>query len=129
MDKIANMLVMIKNAGSAGKPAIRSPYSKYKHTIADFLVKQGYAVSASKKTQEGGFPVLEVELKYTGGSPAISNIARVSKPSRRLYFGVKDIHKVRNGYGLLALSTPKGILTGAEARKEQVGGEALFKIW
>lgn len=129
MDKVANMLVMIKNAGNAGKPAIRTPYSKYKHTIADFLVKEGYVLSASKKTQEGGFPVLEIEIKFEEGAPFITNIKRVSKPSRRMYFGVKDIQRVRNGYGLLALSTPKGILSGRQARKEMVGGEALFKIW
>ena len=73
--------------------------------------------------------MLEVELIYADKKPRITEVERVSKQSRRVYFGIKDIHSVKNGSGLLVLSTPKGILSGKEARKEQVGGEALFKIW
>ncbi len=74
-------------------------------------------------------PLLEISLVYVDKKPKIAEVERISKQSRRVYFGLKDIHSVRNGSGLLILSTPKGILSGKQARKEQVGGEALFKIW
>ena len=73
--------------------------------------------------------MLEVKLIYTDKKPKITEVERISKQSKRVYFRIKDIRSVRNGTGLLVLSTPKGILSGKEARKEQVGGEALFKIW
>ena len=72
---------------------------------------------------------MEVVLIYKDKKPKISEAIRISKQSRRVYFGMKDIHTIRNGMGILILSTPKGILSGKEARKEQVGGEALFKMW
>lgn len=129
MDKIANMLVMVKNANAVGKDAVVAPYSKYTHAIAQCLVKNGFLKSANKKTGKDGFPALELELIYKGKQPKVSHVERISRPSRRIYFGTTDIRSVRNGYGLLVLSTPKGVLDGATARKEQVGGEALFKIW
>ncbi|MEK7113363.1 MAG: 30S ribosomal protein S8, partial [Patescibacteria group bacterium] len=72
---------------------------------------------------------LEAVLLYVDKSPKIKEVERVSKQSRRVYFQMKDIHSVKNGFGLLVLSTPKGIMSGKEARKEQVGGEALFRMW
>ncbi len=128
MDSISNMLIMMKNGSLAGKEAVSFPYSKLKHSIADCLKKEGYVKQVSKKIKKG-FPTLEVELVYIDKKPKISQVERVSKQSRRVYFGVKDIHRVRNGSGLLVLSTPKGILSGNNARKEQVGGEALFRLW
>lgn len=129
MDKIADMLVMVKNANIAGKDSVVTPYSTYKHAIAQCLVKNGFIKTASKKTGKDGFPALELELIYKGKDPKVTHVERVSRPSRRIYFGANDIRSVRNGYGLLVLSTPKGVLDGKSARKEQVGGEALFKIW
>ena len=128
MDPISNMLIMIKNASLAGKPVVTLPYSKVKNAIGECLKKEGYVHQISKRAQKG-FPVLEIELVYVNKNPKITQVERISKQSRRVYFGVKDIHKIRNGSGLLVLSTPKGILSGREARKEQVGGEALFKLW
>lgn len=119
---------MLKNGGKAGKKKVTFPYSKLKDAIISCLEKEGYVSSVSKKTRKG-LPVLEVELLYEGEKPRIKEVKRISKQSKRVYFGMKDIHKVRNGFGLLVLSTPKGILSGAKARREQVGGEALFKIW
>lgn len=119
---------MLKNAGRAGLPTVSLPYSKLKNAIAECLKKEGYILDFSKKTKKG-FPVLEIELVYKDSNPKISNVERISKLSRRVYFGAKDIKPVRNGFGLVVLSTPKGILSGKEARKEMVGGEALFKIW
>jgi len=128
MDPISNMLIMIKNASLAEKESVLLPYSKIKNAIAECLKKEGYIAGVEKKTRKE-HPVLEISLIYTDKQPKISQIERISKQSRRVYFGVKDIHSVRSGSGLLVLSTPKGILSGKDARKEQVGGEALFKIW
>ena len=129
MDVVANMMVTIKNGGRATKETVAVPYSKFKHAIADCLVKEGYLEKASKKTEKAGHAILEIGLKYENGKPKVDNLKRMSKPSRRLYLGARDIRPVRNGYGLLVLSTPKGILSGDDARKELVGGEVLFKLW
>lgn len=128
MDPISNMMIMLKNASLAEKESVSFPYSKMKNAIAECLKKEGYIKQVSKKVRKG-FPVLEVELVYVNKQPKIKDVQRISKQSKRVYFKTKDIHSVRNGSGLLVLSTPKGILSGKEARKEQVGGEALFKIW
>ena len=128
MDSISNMIIMLKNASLAGKESVSFPYSKMKNAIAECLKKEGYVKQVSKKVKKG-FPTLEVELVYMDKKPKITEAERVSKQSRRVYFKMKDIHSIRNGSGLLVLSTPKGILSGKEARKEQVGGEALFKLW
>ena len=118
----------MKNGNLAGKTTVTVPYSKIKNAIGQCLKKEGYIANVAKKIKKD-FPVLEVELIYIDKKPKISHVERVSKQSRRVYFGIKDIHSVRNGSGLLVLSTPKGILSGKEARKEQVGGEALLKMW
>ena len=128
----------MKNGGLAGKQSVSFPYSKMKHAIGQCLKKEGYINDISKKVSaKGGStlggknkqPILEIELIYQDKKPKITEVERISKQSRRVYFGIKDIHKVRNGSGLLVLSTPKGILSGKEARHEQVGGEALFRLW
>lgn len=128
MDSIANMIIVIKNGSRAGKESVLVPYSKMKEAILECLKKEGYVANFSKKSAQG-MPTLEVTLAYVGKKPKITDVERISKPSRRIYFHVKNIHTVRNGSGLLVLSTPKGILAGKDARREQVGGEALFKLW
>jgi len=128
MDSISNMIIMIKNGSLAGKESVVFPYSKIKNAIAECLKKEGYVSDLSKKIKNGQ-PMLEVKLIYVEGKPRITEVERISKQSRRVYYGMKDIHSVRSGSGLLVLSTPKGILSGKDARKEQVGGEALFRIW
>lgn len=128
MDSISNMLIMIKNASLAGKSSVSMPFSKLKFAIAECLAKEGYVKEVSKKIRKE-HPVLEIELSYADKNPKISGVERISKQSKRVYFGMKDIHTVRGGTGLLVLSTPKGIMSGKNARKEQVGGEALFKVW
>ena len=122
------MIIVIKNGSLAGKESVTLPYSKLKNAILECLKKEGYVASVTKKTKKN-FPVLEVELAYNDDKPRITEVERISKQSRRVYFGMKDIHTVRSGSGMLILSTPKGILSGKEARKEQVGGEALFRLW
>ncbi len=118
----------MKNGGFAGKAVVTFPYSKMKNAIAECLKKEGYVSTVSKK-MKNEMPVLEVGLMYKDEKPKITEVERLSKQSRRMYFGVKDIHRVRNGSGLLVLSTPKGILSGKDARAGLVGGEALFRVW
>lgn len=130
MDQIANMLTIIKNGGKAGKEAVYVPYSKVKAAIAAKLFEEGYINSYAHKERKKGADMLEVGVRYNEtGEPIVTTAERVSKLSRRVYYGVKDLAPVRQGYGTLVLSTPKGILTDSEAREEHVGGEALFKIW
>ena len=124
------MLIMIKNAGAAGHESVLIPHSNLKEAIAGCLAKAGYIESVSKKTLAGEKAVLDVKL-ISGGKngPRISQVVRVSKPSKRVYIKAKDIKPVRQGFGALVLSTPKGIMLADEARRELVGGEALFRIW
>lgn len=126
MDQIANMINMIKNAGKAQHEFITVPHSKIKFSIAECLVKEGFLKSVTKKTKKG-FPVIELGVAYfEDGSPKITEAERISKSSCRVYKGVKEI---KRGYGLTVLSTPKGILTDKQAKKEMVGGEVLFRLY
>ncbi len=122
------MLISIKNAGNAGKGLAVMPFSKLKEAIAEVLFKQGYIASYAKKGKKVQ-KTLEVGIAYEGKSPRVADVARMSKPSRRFYMKAADIKQIKNGYGIMVISTPKGIMTGDEARRAQVGGEALFKIW
>ncbi len=128
MDQIANMINMIKNGNRVKHDTITVPYSKIKQAIVERLKAEGYIKTVTKKLQKGFF-VLEIGLTYTNGEPKVKGVERVSKLSRRVYVGVKGIRSTKNGYGLTILTTPKGILTNKQARKEMVGGEVLFKIW
>jgi small subunit ribosomal protein S8 len=127
MDPISDLIIRIKNASSAKKPAVSLPYSNMKHSIAQVLEKEGYIAAIDKKSKSNG--TLTLELAYKNGSPAVTGVKRLSKPSRRMYVGVHDIKPVKRGYGLLVLSTPAGVMTGKEARAKHVGGEILFEIW
>jgi small subunit ribosomal protein S8 len=128
MDKPSNLLIALKNGGKAGKEFATLPYSKFTASIAKALFDAGYIASYSKK-QSKGHDVLELGIAYVNDKPRINDVKRISKPSRRLYMGVQDVRPVKNGYGILVLSTPKGILTGDQAKKEHAGGEILFEIW
>jgi small subunit ribosomal protein S8 len=128
MDPVANMLTSIKNGGAAKKEFVYVPYSNFKSAIANVLFSSGFIKSYAKKDRKNG-PVLEIGIHYVNGKPRVQDAKRVSKLSRRLYKRVKDLKPVKQGFGALVLSTPKGILTDTDARKEQVGGEALFEIW
>jgi len=129
MDQIANMMNMVKNAGRAGHEFVVVSHSKIKFAIALCLVKEGYLKSAVKKTQKG-FPIIELGLIYgEDGESKVTGVERVSKSSCRVYKGVKDIRYTKGSGVITVFSTPKGILTDKEARKEMVGGEVLFKLW
>lgn len=127
-DSIADFITQIKNAGDAGKTSVVVPFSNMKMAIADLLVKEGFLKSSVKKGKKIA-KFIEVELVYEGNAPFVQGVKRISKFSRRVYQGAKDMKSVRNGYGLLVVSTPKGIMTGRDAKKENVGGEVLFSIW
>jgi len=128
MDPIADMLVQIKNAGEAKKQMVVIPYSNFKFTIAQTLLREGYVAGVSRKGK-GTKRTIEVLVAYEAGASRIKGIKRISKVSRRMYTGMRNIKLVRQGHGDIVLSTPKGVLTGKEARKAKVGGEALFSIW
>jgi small subunit ribosomal protein S8 len=123
-DPIADFLVRLQNASMVGHASVALPYSSIKNAIAKVLEREGYLTSVSKKNN-----ALVVGLSYTGERPTINGVKRISKPSRRLYMGVRDVQPVKRGHGLLVLSTPLGVVTGKEARDKRVGGEVLFEIW
>ena len=127
-DTVGDFIIQIKNAGMVGKDNVSLPYSKLKHAIADKLVEAGYIAGTEVKGKDIK-KTLEVALKYESGQHTINGVKRVSKPGRRLYSKVAEIYPVKFGKGHIILSTPAGILTGEEARKQNVGGEQLFMIW
>lgn len=128
-DPIGDLIVQLKNAGNAGVEIISVPYSEFKFKVAEKLKQKSYIKSVSKRGKKIK-KYLDIELQYTASrKPRISDVARLSKPSRRIYKKTSEIFPVKYGKGSMILSTPKGILTGEEARKEKTGGEALFKIW
>jgi small subunit ribosomal protein S8 len=129
MDQIADMITRIKNAGDVKKESLVFPYSKIKFEIASVLQKEGYLKSVAKKGKKIT-KFIEAELNYEAdGSPKVRGVQRVSKLSKRIYQKSKELRPVKYGTGLTILTTPKGILTNREAKKEKVGGEVLFKIW
>ena len=127
-DPIADMLIRIKNGGYANKETVEMPFSLLKEAIAKVLFAEGYLTSYAKKGKKIQ-KTLEVGIAYEGKTPRVSDVARMSKPSRRFYIKNDEIKQVRNGHGLMVLSTPKGLMTGEDALRERVGGEVLFEIW
>jgi small subunit ribosomal protein S8 len=131
-DPIADMFMRIRNGGAAGKKSVYIPYSDVKMRIANVLMKEGYLSSVSKKVLKGRNTerVIEVGVVYDAPlAPRVRGMERVSRPSRRMYIGAKNLRPVNQGHGIMILSTPKGILTGSEAHKEHVGGEIIGKVW
>lgn len=126
MDPIADMMNTLKNASLVNKDTVVVSYSKQKEAIAKCLVREGYLATVDKKVRNG-FPVLSLTL-VAGEKPRFSEVKRISKPSRRMYAGVKEFSGFFRGRGILVLSTPKGILSHREAKKELVGGELLFSL-
>ena len=123
------MLITMKNASMVSKETVVVPFSNIKYAIAQCLKEQGFITNVSKKTEKNNVPVLEIELSYTADGAKIHDVKRMSKQSRRMYSGAKELRPVKNGHGITVLSTPKGILSDKQARKEMVGGEVLFTMW
>ena len=129
MDTIGDFIVRLANAGAIKKTSVSLPYSAFKMAVAEKLRDAGFIAGVEKKGKKIK-KTLDVALKYTpDGAHVISGMRRISRPGRRVYKSVFEIHPVRYGKGALMLSTPKGVLTDKEARKQRVGGEALFEIW
>ena len=133
MDSIANMLTQIKNGQAVQKDHVVVPFSKMKLAIASILRSEGFISDIErkmKKAKKSEHEYLHLVLKYDeDGQGAISDVRRVSRLSRRMYIGVDEIKPVRSGYGIAVLSTPKGVLSSRDARKQGVGGEVLFEIY
>jgi small subunit ribosomal protein S8 len=128
-DPIGDFITQLKNAGAIKKATVVLSYSKVKHAIAEKLKERGFVASVEKKSAANGVPKLVVGLAYDDRGHKIHDVKRISKPGRRLYRAAREAHSVKRGQGALILSTPRGILTDAEARKVKAGGEALFEIW
>jgi len=124
-DPISDLLVRLHNASMVGKESVSVPSNKMVRSVADVLAREGYIGEIDKQKAS----TLTISLSYKNDRQAINGDKRISKPSRRMYIGVRDLRPVKRGHGLLVLSTPSGIVTGKEAREKRVGGEVLFEIW
>lgn len=135
MDTISDFFIAIKNAYLAKKDRAVIPFSKMKYEMAKILERKEFVSAVRKKRKKGKnlesseFLYLEIKLKYDDGKPALSGVKLVSKPGRRIYLKKDEIRSVRSGYGVLIVSTSKGIMTGEEAKSLGVGGQAIAKVW
>ena len=127
-DPLGDMLTRIRNAQMRGRSAVVSPSSKLRENVLNVLEREGY-IRGFAEIEKDGKRELEIQTKYFDGAPVISEIKRVSKPGRRVYSAVKDLPLVRNGLGISVLSTPKGVMSDADARAQNVGGEILFRVY
>ncbi|WP_028878494.1 30S ribosomal protein S8 [Terasakiella pusilla] len=128
-DPLGDMLTRIRNGQQANKSAVNAPASKLRANVLEVLKREGYIRGFEKVTGDSGFDELRIELKYFDGKPVISKIKRVSTPGRRVYSGVNDLPKVFNGLGISILTTPRGVMSDAEARDANVGGEVLCTVF
>jgi small subunit ribosomal protein S8 len=127
-DPLGDMLTRIRNGQQAKKDSVTTPASKLRARVLDVLKREGYIRGYSAEAV-AGHDGLRIELKYFEGQPAIRHVARVSKPGRRVYSGSTELPRVRNGLGISIVSTPKGVLSDAEAREQNVGGEVLAEVF
>jgi small subunit ribosomal protein S8 len=127
-DPIADMIIRIKNALLAGHAKVEIPHSKIRESLATILLEEEYIAGMFIKPNKPQ-AVIEIDLKYVGKVPAITDVRRVSKPGRRIYAGAKDIPKALGGYGITVMSTSKGIMTDTKARQTNAGGEVLCQVW
>jgi len=128
-DPIGDMLTRIRNAQMRGKSVVETPASKARGRVLDVLADEGYIRGYEATTGKNGHPAFEISLKYYEGTPVIRELQRVSKPGRRVYMSVNDIPQVRQGLGVAVVSTSKGVMTDANARTHNVGGEVLCTIF
>ncbi len=128
-DPLGDLLTRIRNAQMRKMGKVSSPASKLRARVLDVLIEEGYIRGYAEVTPRAGIKVLEIELKYSNGQPAIREIRRVSKPGRRVYAGINDLQPVKNGLGVSILTTPKGVMSDSKAREENVGGEVLCNVF
>ncbi len=129
-DRISELIINMKNAALVKKETVVVPHSKFKESILNLLKREGYIEDYKILKGDGVKKRIRIFLKYDEkGNPKINDVKRVSKPSKRLYYGYRKILPVKYGHGIMIISSSKGIITDKEARKEKIGGEPLFKIW
>ena len=128
VDPIGDMIARIKNAQLRNHKKVQLPSSKFKVKIAEVLKSEGFIIGY-KVSQESNKPYLEISLKYNSGNPVISSIQRVSKPGRRIFSRAESLPKINNGLGIAIISTPKGVMTDIDARKQKIGGEIICKVF
>jgi small subunit ribosomal protein S8 len=128
-DPLGDMLTRIRNASMRGKSTVRTPASKIRKWVLDVLKAEGYIRGYEEVSSERGLPELDISLKYFDGQPVIRELRRVSTPGRRVYTGVKELPQVRQGLGIAIVSTPKGVMSDAQARTVNVGGEVLCTVF
>ena len=126
-DPIGDMIARVKNAQARYHKKVELPSSNFKSKIADILKNEGF-IKDFKVSNNENKNVLSLELKYHSGNPVISNFERVSKPGRRIFSSADSLPKINNGLGIAILSTPKGVMTDIDARKQRVGGEIICKV-
>ena len=127
-DPIGDMIARVKNAQARNHKKVELPSSNFKSKIADILKNEGF-IKDFKISKEEKKPTLQLELKYYSGNPVISNFERVSKPGRRIFSSADSLPKINNGLGIAIVSTPKGVMTDIDARKQKVGGEIICKVF
>ena len=128
-DPLGDMLTRIRNAQMRRKQFVLTPNSKLRAWVLDVLADEGYIRGYEKTTSTDGHGAIEISLKYFDGVPVIKELKRISKPGRRVYLGVKDIPQVRQGLGVSIVSTPQGVMSDANARAKNVGGEVICTVF
>ena len=128
-DPLGDMLTRIRNAYGRRKTTVSTPASRLRARVLDVMKSEGYIRDYSRVDFDNGKAEIEIELKYYDGAPVIKEVHRVSKPGRRVYSGATELPRVRNGLGINIVSTPQGVLSDAEAREKNVGGEILCQVF
>jgi len=126
-DPIGDMLARIKNSQMRNHKIVKLPSSKFKIKLAEVLKSEGYIINYEVTDEKK--PNLEINLKYNSGNPVISTIERISKPGRRVFSSAESLPKINNGLGIAIVSTPKGVMTDIDARKQNIGGEIICKVF
>ena len=128
-DPLSDMIARIRNAAERRRSKVVTPASKLRQRVLDVLQAEGYIRGYSRSETPEGFAQFEIELKYFDGEPVIAEIARVSKPGRRVYSSISDLKPIKNGLGISILSTSKGVMSDTAARDANVGGEVLCRVY
>jgi small subunit ribosomal protein S8 len=128
-DPLGDMLARIRNASMRGKSTVRTPASKIRRWVLDVLKAEGYIRGYEEVTTDEGHKEIEISLKYYDGQPVIRELRRVSTPGRRVYTGVSEMPSIRQGLGVAIVSTPRGVMSDAQARTANVGGEVLCTVF
>ena len=126
-DPIGDMLARIKNSQLRNHKIVKLPSSKFKIKLAEVLKNEGYIIDY--KVNDDKKPIMQINLKYNSGNPVISSIERISKPGRRIFSSAESLPKINNGLGIAIVSTPKGVMTDIDARKQNIGGEIICKVF